>query len=371
MLTQPAIDGEADTVAAEPSQPYGADFARVTTGAESALTTEAVGDGGGWPSRRLPVVGEQLGDFTLLSRLGEGGMGVVYEAWSHKLARRVAIKIPTRALDPVIRARLVREAQSLAQVDHPNVVRVFEVVDDERGLFIVMELVEGLTLRRWQTEARRDWRTVLGMYLQAGRGLAAAHQKGLIHRDFKPSNILVDREGKVRLIDFGLARMRDSSPRVGTDPGRESPATDTADDPSRPDAAPQSPEFVLTSRAGTPRYMAPELYETGAIIDARSDQYAFCVALWEGLFGELPDWRRTVPAGRPVPAWLVRVLRRGLALAREDRYPTMDALLADLTAGLQPPRRWRPFAALALTAVLGAGAGLAARPGPDQPACPP
>ncbi|WAS92342.1 serine/threonine-protein kinase [Nannocystis punicea] len=352
MPVQPGIDGDADTLCADvlsaPSRPDPTS----EIGGESALSTEAAGELGTRRGRG-PVPGDEIGDFTLQRRLGEGGMGVVFAAWSHKLARRVALKIPTRSLDEVVRARIMREAQSLAQVDHPNVVRVYEIGEEGENLFIAMELVEGVTLRKWLSEAPRGWREIVQMYLQAGRGLAAAHHQGLLHRDFKPSNILVDGDGRVRLIDFGLARMRDSS--------RDIAATFEGDEPS-------GPEFVLTSRAGTPRYMAPELYDTGATVDARSDQYSFCVALWEALYGELPDWRRTAPHPRAVPGWLLAALRRGLALDREGRFPTMDDLLAELTAGLQPPRR-RPLAVVALAAVLGAGVGAALQTAGPASAC--
>ncbi|MBZ5714551.1 serine/threonine-protein kinase [Nannocystis pusilla] len=354
MPVQPGIDGDASTICADLlSQPSRPDPTSVSAG-ESALSTESAGDGVvGERRARGPATGDQIGDFTLLRHLGEGGMGVVFAAWSHKLARRVAIKIPTRSLDEVVRARIMREAQSLAQVDHPNVVRVYEIGEEDHNLFIAMELVEGVTLRKWQGAAPRGWREIVQMYLQAGQGLAAAHHQGLIHRDFKPSNILVDGDGRVRLIDFGLARMRDSS--------RDIAATVDGDEPS-------GPEFVLTSRAGTPRYMAPELYDTGATVDARSDQYSFCVALWEALHGELPDWRRSVASTTPTPPWLLTALRRGLALDRRDRYPTMDALLAELAAGLLPRRR-RPLAAVALAAVLGAGAGAAVQSSEAGSAC--
>ncbi|WP_170136045.1 serine/threonine-protein kinase [Nannocystis exedens] len=354
MPVQPGIDGDASTICADLLSARSRPEPTAETGGESALSTEAAAEANGGARRgRGPAAGDEIGDFTLLRRLGEGGMGVVFAAWSHKLARRVAIKIPTRSLDEVVRARIIREAQSLAQVDHPNVVRVYEIGEEGENLFIAMELVEGVTLRKWQTEAPRGWREIVQMYLQAGQGLAAAHHEGLLHRDFKPSNILVDGEGRVRLIDFGLARMRDSS--------RDIAATVDGDEPS-------GPEFVLTSRAGTPRYMAPELYDTGATVDARSDQYSFCVALWEALFGELPDWRRSAPQPRAVPAWLLAALRRGLALDRADRFPTMDALLAELTAGLQPRRR-RPLAVVGLAAALGAGLGAALQGSGTADAC--
>ena len=344
------IDGHADTL--------GADLTSRATGDRGSAQTTVGTDAAVGPRTRLPTVGEPLGDFTLLARLGEGGMGVVYAAWSHKLARRVAIKLPTRGLDDEARARIVREARSLAQVDHPNVVQIYEIGEQDGVLFIAMELVEGATLKQWQSDAARGWREILAMYLQAGRGLAAAHRQGLLHRDFKPSNTLVDREGRVRLIDFGLARMRDQSQDIA-------PTVEGVEGDER-----SGPEFVLTSRCGTPRYMAPELYETGATVDARSDQFSFCVALWEALFGELPDFQRTVPrdAPRRVPAWLVRLLRRGLAYRREDRFPAMDALLADLERGLHPPRR--PLTVAALSGALAASAGAVFAARTHEGACP-
>lgn len=350
-------DGEADTLCAGASEtsPKGAgepvlEGVTAAGGCGSTLGTEA--DGFAVPA--LPVSGQRIGEFTLLQRLGEGGMGVVFAAWSHKLARKVALKLPTRGLTDEVRARIVREAQSLAQVDHPNVVQIFEIGEQGGLLFIAMELVEGVTLRAWQSDAARGWRELVYMYLQAGRGLAAAHRQGLIHRDFKPSNTLVDREGRVRLIDFGLARMRDTSRDLAP----------TVEEHT------SGPEFVLSSRCGTPRYMAPELYETGATVDARSDQYSFCVALWEALLGELPDFRRTIPADAPrkLPGWLVRALRRGLAERREDRYLAMDDLLADLGRGLAPPRR--PLAAAVVAGALAAATGAAVAAVQSASSCP-
>nr|HEX4317760.1 serine/threonine-protein kinase [Kofleriaceae bacterium] len=268
----------------------------------------------------------QLARYRVTGRLGEGGMGVVYRGHDPELRRDVALKLLRSSRDgdsdtTGARARLAREAQAMARVSHPNVVTVFEAGVWEGQVFVAMELATGGTLRTWQQ--RRPRRDVLDAYAGAGRGLAAAHAAGLVHRDFKPDNVLVGADGRARVTDFGLAR------RAGT--------TETS-------AAASGMIGALTVTGtvmGTPAYMAPEQLD-GVAADARSDQFSFCVSLWEALHGERPFVADTVVAlrdairdGVTARGRVDRALARGLREQREDRWPSMDALLA----ALAPPRR--------------------------------
>jgi tRNA A-37 threonylcarbamoyl transferase component Bud32/tetratricopeptide (TPR) repeat protein len=305
----------------------------------------------------------QVGRFTVLQRLGSGGMGVVYAAYDPELDRRVAVKVlhakGKASTNATARARLLREAKALAKLSHPNVVAIFEVGTVDEQVFIAMEFVKGVTLTRWLREPEeqgdgtvtetRDWKDVLAVFIQAGRGLAAAHKAGIVHRDFKPDNVLIGHDGRVRVVDFGLAR---------SDNGR----------PNRPDTFAEAIKSLSSNSssvfdlqltrtgglAGTPAYMAPEQY-LNLQVDARTDQFSFCVALYEGLYGKRPFVGDTVarvrksviggeiaeePSGSGVPAWLRRILLRGLAVAPGSRYPSMDALLADLSDDPVRPRAW-------------------------------
>ncbi|HEY4058163.1 MAG TPA: serine/threonine-protein kinase, partial [Kofleriaceae bacterium] len=281
---------------------------------------------------RLLPAGKQLGKYTLEERLGQGAMGIVYRAKDAELGRSVAIKVLHRP-DEALTERLVREARSMAQVSHPNVVAVYDVGDRDGTTYIAMELVSGDSLRSWQ-----DGHTVekiVEAYIAAGRGLAAAHAAGIVHRDFKPDNVLVGKDGRTRVTDFGLAAV-DEKPNV--------------------DIAARSIEDInLTTSGsvlGTPAYMAPEQFESGNV-DARTDQFNFCVSLYEALYGERPFRGRTfeelsenVRAGnvRPskgseVSSKLRAIVLRGMSTKPGDRYPTMDHLLADL--GRDRARPWR------------------------------
>jgi serine/threonine protein kinase len=265
------------------------------------------------------------------AKLGAGGMGVVYLAWDPELARNIAIKMLTAS---VSEARLVREARALARLAHPNVVTVYDVGTFGGRTFVAMELLDGITVKAWLQAQPRSWREALEVFLLAGRGLAAAHTAGLIHRDFKPENVIITRDGRVRVLDFGLANAP-STKDISSD--REFPA--------------QMDNVELTASGtlmGTPAYMSPEqlrMQET----DARTDQFSFCVSLWEALYGVRPFGGRTLqelarsmtaavlpkaPRDSPVPAWLRRIVARGLSVDRDARYPTMDALLAAVNAGL-------------------------------------
>jgi tetratricopeptide (TPR) repeat protein len=274
-------------------------------------------------------------------------MGVVYAAYDPELDRKVAVKLlRARPEDPRAaaegQARLQREAQAMARLSHPNVVPVFDVGVVADRLFLAMELVEGCDARQWRERAPRTWQQVLSIYLQAARGLLAAHGAGLVHRDFKPENVLVGADGRARVVDFGLAR-----------PGAEA---------ARGSGAVLDSRVTLDGRLlGTPAYMAPEQWR-GEIADARSDQFAFCVALWEALTGAppFPPGPRAEQAARPVwpssgprvPGSVRRALLRGLSFHSSERFDSMQQLVALLE---QASSRYRRRVGVA----VGAGALLA------------
>ncbi len=265
----------------------------------------------------------KLGHFEIVGRLGAGGMGLVFEGRDALLDRRVALKLlhPSSAAGQLAPARLIREAQALARLSHPNVVTVYEVGIVGNDPFIAMELVEGVTLGDWMEEPR-DWRAVLDIFIAVGHGLAAVHALGLVHRDFKPSNVLIDRRGIPKLGDFGL---------VG--------ASDDASHSTTPVTSSDSSLTATGSVMGTPAYMAPE-QKAGIAVDARADQYSFAKSLREAL-------------RPPVPAAIESVLTRALAERPTDRFPAMEPLLAEL-ARIRRGNRRRWIAAGGSVAVLGA-----------------
>ena len=305
----------------------------------------------------LPPV---LGHFTLGEVLGAGGMGIVFAAQDSRLDRRVALKlVRPGGAGAEARARLVREGKALARLSHPNVVTVYEISAVDEQVFIVMELIDGTTLREWMRGERRPWREIVRVFGAAGRGLQAAHSLGLIHRDFKPSNVLIDRGGAVKVSDFGLV-----------DTGEERPGAT----PSAPAVAPTAAVELTRTGAvmGTPAYMAPE-QQHGERVDARADQYSFCLSLYEALTGRLPIERRMLephdddeaaPA-RPVPRRLSAILARGMANDPEARYPSMRVLLDGLERAVAP-RRW-PWVAAAVVAATGVSVATMRRADPCQP----
>jgi len=299
--------------------------------------------------------GAAVGRYVALDRIGSGGMGVVYAAYDPELDRRVALKLlrPDRFSGEADRLRLLREAQALARLADPHVVAVYDAGTFGDRVFVAMELVEGETLRQWLRVGPRSWREVLDRFLPAGRGLAAAHAAGLAHRDFKPENVLLGRDGRVRVVDFGLAKaLAEAVP--------EPPAEGAGGEPGDALATPLTEWGALL---GTPAYMAPEQLR-GIAADARSDQFSFCVALHEGLYGERPfaganpraiaeavtrGTVREAPAGTKVPGWLRSVVLRGLKASPEDRYPAMAGLLRDLERDPEAVRhRWLAAAAIVL-----------------------
>jgi tetratricopeptide (TPR) repeat protein len=317
--------------------------------------------------------GQAVGRDVVLAHLGGGGMGVVYAAYDPELDRKVALKLlapqaAARAGATDARMRLLREAQAMARVSHANVIAVHDVGTWEDQVFIAMELIFGQTLATWTRG--RPWREVVGAYVQAGRGLAAAHAAGLVHRDFKPDNVLVGKDDRVRVLDFGLARAGQLDEAQAFALGERVTAMSPRQD------ALATPLTMTSAFMGTPAYMAPEQW-LGQPADALADQFSFCVALWEALYGVLPfdgatlNERRyevlqgrvkTPPADSRVPAWLREILRRGLAVRPDERLANMESLLGALTHDPAVARRRRlRWGAVAAAILAGAGGMVAFR----------
>jgi len=327
--------------------------------------------------------GTKIGRFVVVGELGKGGMGVVYAAHDRELDRQVALKVlRSAAATDEERTRMLREGQAMARVTHPNVITVYEVGVEGTLVFLAQELLDAGTLGGW-LERRRSHAEIIAKFVEAGRGLAAAHAAGLVHRDFKPDNVLLGTDGRVRVADFGLARA------LGTDDGAGT-ATRALVARAQLDLArgPMSPLTRTGAVMGTPMFMAPEQH-LGERADERSDQFSFCVALYHALHGDWPFAGKTAvaladaviegrrqrpPRGHQVPARLRRIVERGLATKPADRYPSMDALLAELTR--PPSRTLRRIAIVGGALALVAGAivgGYALRPDdePKQPPPPP
>jgi tetratricopeptide (TPR) repeat protein/predicted Ser/Thr protein kinase len=341
--------------------------------------------------RREQAIPDRVGRFIPLKVLGQGGMGVVFAAYDPGLDRKVALKLLATGESTDLetgRVRLLREAQAMARVSHPHVIPVFEVGTWGEQVFVAMEFVDGGTLRSWLEERPRSWREVLEKFLAAGQGLAAAHAAGVVHRDFKPANVLVSQGGRVYVTDFGLAR-RVSAPLIEEMAARREQV-----------AAPGGTlalDEPLTAHGlvmGTPNYMSPEQFR-GEVLDARSDQFSFCAALYRALYNARPfDPNRMseAAAGRDparaqagssvqatvnlrsggaapafliqeppheakVPAWVRSAVMRGLSLHPDGRFPSMEALLEALSQErLQArSRRWAGAASLAGMVLLGVG----------------
>lgn len=335
-----------------------------------------------------PLLPPKIGRFTLVRKLGEGGMGVVYMAYDEALNRRVALKLLlARASDSEgLRARMQREAQALAQISHPHVVQIYDVGRHGDQVFVAMELIEGVTLKVWLKMKPRPWRDRLGALLQAGEGLSAAHQAGLIHRDMKPDNILVGDDGRVRVADFGLARsehVAEAEPHaeaeavIASADGRASPSSSSSSSPLN------SPLTVAGTLLGTPAYMAPEQHMRRPV-DSRADIFSFCVVAYEALAGHRPfkaasraALLRAIMTGdvQPpprecdAPARLLKVIKQGLAAEANERPSTMAALLAELRRD-PARRRRRALQGVALAAtIVGAGVAGAELRGPQAPSC--
>ena len=294
---------------------------------------------------------QTLGRYTVLDVIGEGGMGTVLRAFDPQLDRQVAIKVLQGQLSHHDEARLRREAIAMAKLSHPNVVQVYEVGDSEEGIFVAMELVSGQTLGEWMGRAH-DWRECVAAFIGLGEGLAAAHECGLVHRDFKPGNALIDTKGRPRVLDFGLARQSQSEPGASPDAPlafvRQVLAVDRG-------VVANTPLTKTGTVVGTPAYMSPEQFY-GEAVDARSDQFSFCATMYEALYGERPFGRgdlRTImgrvsrhdvaapPSRHGVPRALRKLLLRGLAPTPDARWSSMDELLGQLRELVAPARyRW-------------------------------
>ena len=282
--------------------------------------------------------GARVGRYQILGAVGRGGMGEVYAAYHPDLDRRIALKV-VQGLGGDTgerRARLLREARAIARLSHPNVVTVHDAGTFGDRVFIAMELIDGRTIDQWLRAERRTWQQILDVFIAAGRGLAAAHAADVIHRDFKPQNVMIAKNGSVRVMDFGLARL----------------ALDGVSDvPAASEDEPTLPIGTLTktgATVGTPAYMSPEQFRREQL-DARSDQFSFCVALHEALFGSRPAARDaaattnaepSAPSPRTgVPGWLRSLALRGASVDRDQRFRSMEALLTALERGRTRLRR--------------------------------
>jgi len=310
-----------------------------------------------------PEISSHIGRYVVLRKLGEGAMGLVFAGYDERLDRKVAIKVVSR-LSSASEARVLREAQALARLSDPHVVAIYEADEWDGGIYIAMEFVAGDTLTAWQNAADPPPPAqVLALYMQAAQGLHAAHIAGIVHRDFKPDNALVGDDGRVRVLDFGLARAADESTPPQADQMLAA-SGEVVDNSGVLSADLTQTGAVL----GTPAYMAPEQHR-GRPADARSDQFSLCVALFEALYGTRPFGGATraalalnvvggdviAPPPRPdVPRHVHAVLLRGLAPAPDDRFPDMVALIDALRGSAPVSRRWM------VLSVAGMGVGLAA-----------
>lgn len=340
-----------------------ADLGRI----ESASSSEPPG---------LLAPGTRVARYVLSGVIGSGAAGVVYRAYDPELRREIALKLlraPMRD-SASLKTRLLREAQAMAQLSHPNVVSVYDVGTYGSQVFIVLELVKGKNLAEWLDERPRSWQEIRWAFVEAGKGLAAAHAVQLVHRDFKPANVLLGSDGRVRVTDFGLARSIELGDARAWQ--AQAPATIASETPF-------SSLFSITTTqaglAGTPVYMAPEQFAQERT-DDRTDQFGFCVALYLALYKRHPfldfegpsrryslaELAREVSSGSlhgpptsAVPSWMFELLRRGLQVDPDARFPSMDELLARLSADPEPqtrrPRRrvrgWATATAFLLVAV--------------------
>jgi len=309
----------------------------------------------------------KIGRYTVLDLLGVGGMGVVCTAYDPKLDRKIALKLLRKRgnkkdhRNSTGQARLIREAQALAKLSHPNIVTVHDVDQFEGQVYMAMEYVDGVSLDQWMVRGQRAWREVLEVFTHAARGLAAAHAAGITHRDFKPANVLIGKDGRVLVVDFGLAKSNDdkSQERSGAhilyDPQAPDPAV-LRERGSLMDVIGSTQDTKLTQvgrTVGTPAYMAPEQF-LGLAVGPETDQFSFGVALFEALYGYLPfpdesreELVERVTEGRvndppkdtPVPGWVHRVVLRTLQRKPEDRYASMHTLITALQA--DPAKRRR------------------------------
>jgi eukaryotic-like serine/threonine-protein kinase len=316
-------------------------------GAPMVMAAPLKGDDGPYPR------GTPLGRYLVLECIGEGGMGRVYACFDPQLDRRVALKLILADGMDKSQQRLLREARAMAKLSHRNVVAVHDVGTVGDRVFVAMEYVEGATLRDWLAIKKRELPDILQVFRHAARGLAAAHEKGLVHRDFKPENVLVATNGRVCVTDFGLARSMENR--------------DVTNPHGTPDAATSAPLTQVGMAIGTPRYMAPEQLR-GKKVDGRSDEFAFAVTLWEALYeqhpfdpgdnkdeellsrvlnGEIID----PPRGAGVPGWLNRALRKGMSVDADKRLGGLQAWARLLARPVRARSSWLAMGAGSLIAV--------------------
>jgi tetratricopeptide (TPR) repeat protein len=311
--------------------------------------------------------GVAFGRYKIGRRIGSGGMGTVYTAFDPTLDRQIALKVlHDKVENAEAEQRLLREAQAMARLSHPNVVTVHDAGTQDGRPYVAMEYVEGCDLGAWLNSEERGWREIVGQLVAAGEGLAAAHAAGLVHRDFKPGNVLVGNDGRARVTDFGLARAAAADDWQSMTQTTElvEPSTDGSDSTSPLDTPLTQEGAVL----GTLAFMAPEQALQG-LADHRSDQYAFCVSSYVALFGGHPlgsfrdfsDYAARLqsqdagppPAGHRVPARIVDAIMKGLSRQPEDRHPDMEALLDELRPETVPgKKRWLVAAAGIAAAAL-------------------
>ena len=341
-----ASEGESDTLLAGRAPARGKHFSRLTAG-------------------------DRVGRYRIEGPLGAGGMGAVYLAHDPDLDRRVAIKVLHSQLGGNAQSagsqRLLREAQAMARLSHPNVVTVHDVGVVGESLFIAMELIDGDDLRGWLAARPRSWREIVAAFVEAGQGLEAAHAAEIIHRDFKPDNVMVAASGRICVGDFGLA--------AGARTPQEASAATREDEGDLTTSWLASAGTLTVPGAvmGTPAYMAPEQM-VGGVITPAADIFAFCVALYEALYDQRPFAGKTVAAlylsisqgeiaavgkgARGAPRRLERLLRRGLALEPEDRPPSMAVVLAELRPLVAPKALRRLALATIGAAAVATGAAL-------------
>jgi serine/threonine protein kinase len=290
--------------------------------------------------------GTLVGRYVVVEPIGSGGMSIVYLAYDPELDRRVALKVVRAAADASSklhereRMRLLREAQAMARLTHPNVMPIYDAGSIGERVFLAMHYVEGQTLTQWLAQPR-PWRQIVEFFVYAGRGLAAAHAAGLVHRDFKPDNVLVDREGRVRVTDFGLARPSEGPRSIDESDGEQRPT------PTTSSTRLEKPVTLAGAVLGTPAYMSPEQLR-GDAVDARTDVFSLGVMAYEMLLARLPYGGGSfIEIGMKQAAgetqvetgelpWAVGdVIRRAIAYQKEKRPASPLAFAKDLKAALK------------------------------------